>query len=56
MYNKELQKVKEELKKLRKPIYNVNVKHRESLSALEKIAVKVTDSVGSMGFFSIIFF
>jgi uncharacterized membrane protein len=56
MYNKELQKVKEELKKLRKPIYNVNVKHRESLSALEKIAVKVTDSVGSMGFFLIIFF
>ncbi len=56
MYNKELQKVKEELKKLRKPIYNVNVKHKESLSALEKIAVKVTDYVGSMGFFLIIFF
>jgi uncharacterized membrane protein len=56
MYNKELQKVKEELKKLRKPIYNVNVKHKESLSALEKIAVKVTDSVGSIGFFLIIFF
>ena len=56
MYNKELQKVKEELKKLRKPIYNVNVKHKESLSALEKIAVKVTDYVGSMGFFLVIFF
>ena len=56
MYNKELQKIKEELKKLRKPIYNVNVKHKESLSALEKIAVKVTDSVGSMGFFLIIFY
>jgi uncharacterized membrane protein len=56
MYNKELQKVKEELIKLRKPIYNVNVKHQESLSALEKIAVKVTDYVGSMGFFLIILF
>ena len=56
MYNKELQKVKEELIKLRKPIFNVNVKHQESLSALEKIAVKVTDYVGSMGFFLIILF
>jgi uncharacterized membrane protein len=56
MYNKELQKVKEELIKLRKPIYNVNVKHKESLSALEKIAVKVTDYVGSIGFFLIILF
>jgi uncharacterized membrane protein len=44
-----------ELKKLRKPIYNVNAKHKESLSVLEKIAVKVTDYVGSMGFFLIIF-
>ena len=45
----------EELKKLRKPIHNVNVKHKESLSTLEKIAIKVTDYVGSMGFFIIIF-
>ncbi len=45
----------EELKKLRKPINNVNKKHRESLSALERFAVKVTDRVGSMGFFFIIF-
>lgn len=45
----------EELRKLRKPIHNVNVKHRESLSALERFAVKVTDHVGSMGFFIIIF-
>ena len=50
MYNKELQKVKEELKKLRKPIYNVNVKHKESLSALEKIAVKVTIMSAQWGF------
>jgi uncharacterized membrane protein len=44
----------EELKKLRKPPYNVNAVHKESLSALEKIAVKVTDRVGSVGFFLII--
>jgi uncharacterized membrane protein len=54
MNSKEYQKVNEELKKLRKPIHNVNVKYKESLSALEKIAVKVTDAVGSMGFFFII--
>jgi len=45
----------DELRKLRKPIPNVNIKHRESLSRLEKIAVKVTEHVGSMGFFIIIF-
>ena len=54
MNSKEFQKVNEELKKLRKPISNVYIKHRESLSKLEKIAVKVTDGVGSMGFFLII--
>ena len=45
----------DELRKLRKPIKNVNIKHRESLSFLERIAVKVTEYVGSMGFFIIIF-
>ena len=45
----------EELKKLRKPIHNVNIKHKESLSVLERYAVKVTDHVGTMGFFIIIF-
>ncbi len=48
-------KAHEELRTLRKPIRNVNVRHKESLSALERIAVKVTDHVGSMGFFLIIF-
>ena len=46
---------REELKKLRKPIHNVNIKHKESLSTLERFAVKVTDNVGTMGFFIIIF-
>lgn len=54
MNKDDLQKAKEEIRKLRKPIQNVNLKHRESLSALEKIAVKVTDYVGSVGFFLII--
>jgi uncharacterized membrane protein len=45
----------EELIKLRKPIKNVNIKHKESLSSLEKIALMVTNHVGSMGFFIIIF-
>lgn len=52
---KELMVAHEKLKKYRKPIHNVNVKHKESLSALERYAVKVTDYVGSMGFFIIIF-
>jgi uncharacterized membrane protein len=43
-----------ELRRLRKPIQNVNIKHRESLSFLEKVAVKVTEYVESMGFFIII--
>jgi len=43
-----------ELKKLRKPLKNVNVEHREHLSRLERIAVWVTDHVGTMGFFLII--
>jgi uncharacterized membrane protein len=45
----------DELKKLRKPIHNVNIKHKESLSTLENIAIKVTGYVGSVGFFIIIF-
>jgi uncharacterized membrane protein len=43
-----------ELKKLRKPLKNVNVEHREHLSRLEQLAVSVTDHVGSLGFFFII--
>lgn len=55
MTTKDYRTAAEELKKLRKPIQNANVRHRESLSALEKFAVKVTERVGSMGFFIIIF-
>ena len=47
----------EELKKekLHKPIRNVNVEHKKSLTRLERLAVWITDKVGSMGFFIIIF-
>ncbi len=47
----------EELKKekLHKQIKNVNVQHKKSLSRLESFAVWITDKVGSMGFFIIVF-
>jgi uncharacterized membrane protein len=54
MNESKLREAHEELKKLRKPIKNVNVLHKESLSRLETFAVKLTDHVGSIGFFLII--
>lgn len=45
-----------ELRKNRKPIRNVNIEHREHLSKLERLAVWITEHVGTMGFFLIIFF
>ena len=44
----------EELKKLRKPIVNVNAEVHKKLTRLERIAVWITDHVGTMGFFMII--
>jgi uncharacterized membrane protein len=44
-----------ELKKLRKPVRNVNREFRPRLSRLERVAVWITDHVGTMGFFLIIF-
>ena len=37
----------EELKKLKKPV-NANVKHRESLNILDKVAITITSLVGTM--------
>ncbi|MBI2515087.1 DUF1003 domain-containing protein [Candidatus Wolfebacteria bacterium] len=34
---------------------NVNVRHKESLTRLERFAVWVTDRIGTMGFFFLIF-
>ena len=44
----------EELKKLHKAV-NANVKHRESLSRVDKLALWITSHIGTMGFFFIIF-
>jgi uncharacterized membrane protein len=46
----------EELKHLAKPIRNANMELRQHLTRLEKLAVWITDHVGTMGFFLIIFF
>ena len=45
----------QDLKKLRKPVRPVNVEHRKKLSPLERAAIWITDRVGTMGFFLIIF-
>lgn len=45
----------EELKRLRKPVRNINIEHKERLSWLEKAALGATQHVGSMGFFALIF-
>jgi len=44
-----------DLIKLRKPVRNVNKEHKSHLSRLEKAAVWITDHIGSMGFFLVIF-
>jgi uncharacterized membrane protein len=54
MENNKIQTVAE-MKKNRKPIRNVNIEHKENLSGLEKIAIWITDHVGTMGFFLLIF-
>ena len=46
----------EEIRKNRKPIRNVNIEHKESLSSLDRLASWITDRIGTMGFFLIIFF
>jgi uncharacterized membrane protein len=44
-----------ELKRLRKPLRQVNIEHRKRLSRLERVAIWITDRVGTMGFFLVIF-
>ena len=46
----------EEIKKLRKPVLNVNTSHRNALSSLDLFAIWVTQKIGSVGFFFLIFF
>ena len=45
----------DELRNSRTPVRNVNIEHKDNLSKLETIAVWITDHVGTMGFFIIIF-
>lgn len=44
-----------DLRKKNRPVRNVNIEHREHLSALERLALTITDRVGTMGFFIIVF-
>jgi uncharacterized membrane protein len=45
----------EEIRKKFKPFRNVNVQHKSKLSKIDKVAIWITEHVGSMGFFIIIF-
>ncbi|MDR3642659.1 MAG: DUF1003 domain-containing protein [Candidatus Doudnabacteria bacterium] len=45
----------DELKKTFKPMRDVNAEHRQHLSKLERLAVWITDHIGTMGFILIIF-
>ena len=44
-----------EIQKEIKPLRTINIERRENLSQLDKLAVWITDHVGTMGFFIIIF-
>jgi uncharacterized membrane protein len=44
-----------ELAKLRTPLKNVNIAHQETLTKLEKFSLVVTERIGTMGFFFVIF-
>lgn len=39
----------------RKPVRNINAEHAQSLSRLDRLALYITEHVGTMGFFLIIF-
>ncbi len=45
----------QDITKANKAIRNVNIEHKEKLSSLTKLALWITEHVGSMGFFMIIF-
>lgn len=50
MPNATLEKIKKEY-----PIKNVNIVHHKQLSKMDKLAILVTEKIGTMGFFFIIF-
>lgn len=43
------------LRQHRKPLRNVNTEHAQSLGAMERLALLITEHVGTMGFFLLIF-
>lgn len=45
-----------ELRQKKRPVRNANIEHREHLSAIERFALVITNHVGTMGFFFILFF
>jgi uncharacterized membrane protein len=55
MNNKSHPPTLQELKNLRKPLRNINIEHKKRFTPLEKLAIWITDRVGTMGFFLIIF-
>ncbi len=44
-----------QLREKRRPVRNVNIEHWERLSVLERVALTVTETIGTMGFFLIVF-
>lgn len=44
-----------EIKALRQPIRNINVEYKANLSRLDKMAIFITEKIGTFGFFLIIF-
>ncbi len=44
-----------ELKKARKPVRNINLEYKERLTTLERFAVWITEHIGTMGFFLVLF-
>ena len=45
----------EELREMSRPLRNANIEHHQHLGKLERLAIWITQSVGTMGFFFIIF-
>lgn len=44
-----------EIRKRRAPVRDVNAEHRQRFTRLERLAIWITDHVGTMGFFLVIF-
>lgn len=45
----------QELRRMRTRVRNINIEYRERLSRIDRLALWVTEHVGSVGFFSIVF-